>query len=98
MARLTALVVEDDNDFRDSLAALVERADFDVVQSSSYQDAVKRLLSGSPDVALIDLVLPDGDGLALMRDERITNACDFVVITGNASVDSAVQALREGAT
>jgi len=98
MARLTALVVEDDKDSRESLAALVEREDFDVLQSSSYQDALKRLIAGCPDVALIDLVLPDGDGLALMREERITNACDFVVITGNASVDSAVQALREGAT
>jgi DNA-binding NtrC family response regulator len=97
MARLTALVVEDDDDFRESLATLVEREDFAVVQASTFQDAIERLIGKSPDVALIDLVLPDGDGLELMHDERVPPTCEFVVITGNASVESAVKALREGA-
>ena len=97
MARLSALVVEDDRDFRESLALLVEREDFEVFQASTIQDARQRLTNGCPDVALIDLGLPDGDGLALIRDELVPASCEFVVLTGNASVESAVQALREGA-
>jgi len=97
MARLTALVVDDEKDSRESLALLVEREDFEVVQAATFEEALKRLVECCPDVALIDLVLPDGDGLALMRDERVPANCEFVVITGNASVESAVTALREGA-
>jgi DNA-binding NtrC family response regulator len=97
-SRLKALLVEDDRDFRESLAALVEREGFEVVQSATFKDALTRLIAGSPDVALIDLTLPDGDGLELMRDERVPATCDFVIITGNASVESAVEALRKGAT
>ena len=85
MARLSALVVEDDRDFRESLAILVEREDFEVFQASTIQDARKRLSNGCPDVVLIDLGLPDGDGLALLRDELAPASCEFVVITGNAA-------------
>ena len=98
MARLTALVVEDDDGFRDSLAALVAREDFDVVQAASRAEALAALAEHPPDVAFIDLVLPDGDGMALLHDESASAHCEFVVITGNASVESAVSALREGAS
>ncbi len=97
MSPMTALILEDDSNFRSSLAQLVQREGFDVLESASYADALPRLIENCPDVALIDLVLPDGDGLALMRDERLADKCEFVVITGNASIESAVQALREGA-
>jgi two-component system, NtrC family, response regulator AtoC len=97
MAKLTAMVVEDDRDFRESLAALIERENFDVVQCSTYNEALKCLVDSCPDVAIIDLTLPDGDGLELMRDDRIPTNCEFVVITGHATVESAVNSLREGA-
>ncbi len=97
MTRLKAMVVEDDPDFRESLAALIERENFDVAQCSSFREALQHLIDHGPDVAVIDLVLPDGDGLDLMRDDRVPTQCEFVVITGNATVDSAVDALRVGA-
>ena len=98
MAHLTALIVEDDKNSRESLAALVEREGFAVGQASTFQEALERLAADQPDVTLVDLVLPDGDGLALMRDDRVPSSSEFVVVTGNASVDSAVSALRDGAS
>jgi DNA-binding NtrC family response regulator len=96
MDALKALVVDDERDFRESVAMLVKREGFQVEEADSLAHARARLKDGPMDVVLIDLGLPDGDGLELVRDEEYAGAA-FVVITGNASVDSAVSALREGA-
>jgi DNA-binding NtrC family response regulator len=95
--RFSALVVDDDPGFRESLALLVARAGCDVREASSLAEARARLHQAAADVILVDLGLPDGSGIELLRDERIAAASELIVITGNATVDSAVQALREGA-
>jgi DNA-binding NtrC family response regulator len=96
MTVLKALVVDDEADFRESMALLIQREGFAVEEADSLAGARARLAAEPVDVVLIDLGLPDGDGLELVRDEEYAGAA-FVVITGNASVDSAVSALREGA-
>jgi DNA-binding NtrC family response regulator len=96
MAPLCALVVDDDPDFRRSMAMLVEREGFAVREADSVASARASLAEARADIVLIDLSLPDGDGLELSGDEA-ANSAAFVVITGNASVDSAVDALRRGA-
>jgi DNA-binding NtrC family response regulator len=96
MNRLRALVVEDDVDFRESLAALVQREVFEVRQAGTLEEARKRLAESPIDVVLVDPGLPDGDGLDLLRDEQVR--ADVVVITGSTSVEAAVDALRQGAT
>jgi DNA-binding NtrC family response regulator len=95
--RFSALVVDDDRGFRESLALLVARAGCDVREASSVADARARLEQAAADVILVDLGLPDGSGIELLRDERIAATSELIVITGNATVDSAVQALRDGA-
>jgi DNA-binding NtrC family response regulator len=96
MTPLSALVVDDDCDFRHSVALLVEREGFVVREADSLAAARVRLDEAGADIVLIDLSLPDGDGLDLSKDEAGAVAA-FVVITGNASIDSAVDALRRGA-
>src|SRR5205085_2601396 len=51
-----------------------------------------------PDVLLTDLQLPDGQGIELVNDLEARESTEVVLITGHASVESAVQALRLGAT
>jgi DNA-binding NtrC family response regulator len=98
MDSLTALIVDDDTDFRGSMALLVEREGFIVREADSVASARARLAEAPADVVLVDLSLPDGDGLDLMADEPVSKAqTQFVVITGNASLDSAVDSLRKGA-
>ena len=97
MARLSALVVDDDAGFRESLATLVAREDFDVREAASLADARRCMREAHADLVLVDLGLPDGNGLELLRDEELSIGSEFIVITGNASVDSAVRAVREGA-
>ncbi len=96
-ARLSALILDDDAEFRASLAALVEREGFDVREAGSLAEARQRLGEAHADLVLADLGLPDGDGLELLRDETRAAECEFIVVTGSATIDSAVAALREGA-
>jgi DNA-binding NtrC family response regulator len=97
MAAFSALVVDDDPDFRSSTALLVGREGFKVHEASSLAGARARLAETPVDVVLIDLQLPDGDGLDLVVEEAGRANTSFVVITGNASIDSAVDALRKNA-
>lgn len=97
MSELSVLVVEDDEDFRASVVALVEREGFQTREASTLSHARDQILERAPDVVLLDLSLPDGDGLDLLAQEDLTAVTEFVVMTGNAAVESAVAALREGA-
>jgi DNA-binding NtrC family response regulator len=91
-----ALVVEDDLASLTALAELVEQEGFVVTTAQSVADA-RKAFADTPDVLLVDLMLPDGKGLDLLQDLE-GNRAEVVLITGHASVDTAVQALRMGAT
>jgi len=97
MASFSALVVDDDENFRDSLGLLVAREGYEVRVAGGLDEARGRLAESCPDVVLVDLGLPDGSGLDLLRDEQAAASSEFIVITGNATVESAVEALRQGA-
>jgi DNA-binding NtrC family response regulator len=96
--RFRALLVDDDEAFRDSLAMLVEREGFEVRACASLAEARRLIADEEPEVVLVDLKLPDGEGLELLRDDEMCTNCEVIVITGNATVESAVAALREGAS
>ena len=94
---LSVLVVEDNADFLESLSLLIEREGCSVRGVLSLSDARAALADCPADVVFVDLALPDGEGLDLLRNPPPDANADFIVITGNASVDSAVESLREGA-
>jgi DNA-binding NtrC family response regulator len=91
-----ALIVDDDPEFAHSLALLVKREGFDTRTAGSLAEARKELQASHPDALLLDMGLPDGDGLEFVRAEKGSISAEVIVITGQASVDSAVEALREG--
>ena len=95
--RRVALLVDDDADFRASVAALVSREGFETLEASSLAEARALLRESHVDIVFVDLGLPDGHGLDLMDDETAASSRpDVVVITGNSTVESAVGALRSG--
>ncbi len=91
-----ALVVDDDPNSLSALAELVENEGFATVTAGTLADARARLASTPPDVVLVDLMLPDGGGLDILPDLDPTHRVEVILITGNATVDSAVAALRIG--
>ena len=97
MRELCVLIVEDDVDFRSSVAMLVEREGYKTLETGSLAGAKEMLAEATPDVVLLDLALPDGDGLELLSIDDVPDSTEFVVLTGNAALETAVSALREGA-
>jgi DNA-binding NtrC family response regulator len=97
MRALQALIIDDDENFRTSLDLLVQREGFDTRTAGTVAEARECLAGGPPDVFLVDLTLPDGDGLAWLRSEPAASSSEVIVITGSTSVDSAVDALQGGA-
>ena len=93
-----ALIVDDDADARDFMSEVAEREGFTVASAESLRTARAQLVRQPPDVLLTDLKLPDGNGIDLVGDLDRSTDTEVVVVTGHASVDSAVEALRVGAT
>ena len=92
-----ALIVDDDSGFLLGLAELVKREGFAVTSASTLEQARGEIAANPPDIVLVDLHLPDGSGLDLLDGFEATEAPEVVLITGNASVETAVDALRRGA-
>jgi DNA-binding NtrC family response regulator len=93
----TALLVDDDPASLRALAEWIEEEGFAVRTATTLEEARGRLEAPVPDVVLIDLYLPDGMGLELLEDLRELPDTDVVVITGQGSINSAVDAIRGGA-
>ena len=92
-----ALVVDDEQDAAEMMAALIAAEGFSVATAGSLQQARRRMALQPPDIVLLDLMLPDGNGLDLIEQTRELPNAEVVLITGHASVESSVQALRMGA-
>jgi DNA-binding NtrC family response regulator len=95
---MKVLVVEDDLDTREGLQELLGEFGLDVRSAGTLADARSQLTAFDPDVCLTDLQLPDGDGIAFLREARAEDATrEFVVLTGHGSLDTAVEAMKAGA-
>src|SRR5438046_3275636 len=93
-----ALLIDDDASFQAALAELVRAEGFSVDTAASLREARAFLGEHTPDLALVDLKLPDGSGLELLREIDSSVPTEIVLITGHATVDSAVDALRSVAS
>jgi len=93
-----ALAVDDDPNFLSALAELIEGQGFTTVTAGTLRDARSLLGHRTPDLALVDLYLPDGNGIELLKSLEPGAATKVVMMTGHADVETAVQALRLGAS
>jgi DNA-binding NtrC family response regulator len=98
MTKHSILVVDDDAPFRGVLATELERLGFSVDAAASGADALAFCATHEPDVVLLDLRMPDMDGLSVLRvlRQRETVA-EVILLTGHGSMDTAIEAIREGA-
>ena len=96
--RYRVLIVDDEADSRDALAELTQRWGYDVQIASDGTEALRRAIEWHPDVILTDLVMPNMDGLWLLRALRAELPdCPVVLLTGRGTIQTAVLAIREGA-
>jgi CheY-like chemotaxis protein len=99
--QLKVLVVDDDQDTRDLLEWVLERAGAEVVAVSSAKDAMAALEKERPHILVSDIAMPEEDGLSLMRRIRALprergGRIPAVALTAHSLVQDRLQSLRAG--
>lgn len=93
------LITEDDQVQRDILADILVNADYSVSTADSGITALKQLESNTFDLLLTDMKMPEMDGLQLLQEsKRLRPETEVVMMTAHASVETAIRAMKEGAT
>jgi two-component system response regulator AtoC len=92
-----ALIVDDDIDSASLLSTLVADERFTVATAHTLRDARRQIALQAPDIVLLDLKLPDGNGLDLFDNSALLAQSQVVLVTGHASLETSIQALRVGA-
>ncbi len=93
----TVLVVEDDTPLRRALRTSLRARSLDVVECASGQDALVLVADRRPDVVLLDLGLPDIDGVEVLRRMRSFSEVPVVVLTARDRQSDKIAALDAGA-
>jgi DNA-binding NtrC family response regulator len=92
------LIVDDEPDMVENCARILGRAGYECVTATSGRRALELLDARQFDLVLTDLQMPEVDGLALLRHAReLDPARPVIMITGFATIESAVSAVKEGA-
>ncbi|WP_153099910.1 sigma-54-dependent transcriptional regulator [Paraburkholderia hayleyella] len=91
------LIVDDDAETRDALAVIIAEDGLTTALAADLREARIQLTRQMPDVVFTDLKLPDGSGVDLLQELDPRSGVEVIVITGHATVESAVSALKMGA-
>lgn len=95
----TLLIVDDDLPFRTRLIRAFRDRGFEVTGVGTFDEAMAALQSDTPELALVDLRLPGGSGLDLVRAlKTIDVTTSVVVLTGYGSIATAIESVKLGAT
>ncbi|HOB33705.1 MAG TPA: response regulator, partial [Verrucomicrobiota bacterium] len=93
----TILIVDDAADIRDLLSTIL-RSDYEVNEAESGAALKEAFAQNQPDVVLLDIKLPDADGLDLLPQiKKQWPETEVIVLTGNATFEAAVEATKRGA-
>ncbi|MDD2833003.1 MAG: response regulator transcription factor [Methylotenera sp.] len=97
--RATLLLVDDDDDFLNSLSLAMTKRGFLVCMANDVESAFELAKIDPPEFAVIDLKMPGNSGLVLVRQLASLKAgIKMVVLTGYASIATAIEAIKLGAT
>ena len=98
MNKAKILIADDELSMTNALSAILSSEGYDVAVASDGKKALDQLSTDSFGVVLADLKMPKLDGLALLKElQPLAIPTECIIVTGQGTVDSAVQAMREGA-
>lgn len=93
----TILIIEDEEAISRVLAAYIRKAGHRPIRAANGRDAIAQFESESPDLVLLDLMLPDGDGMDLLAEIRKTSACPVIMLTARDGISDRLAGLNGGA-
>ena len=93
------LVVDDEPDIRESVRDILEDENYDVGTAENAESAKQALRDRRPDLVLLDIWMPDLDGISLLKEwsEGRGLPCPVIMMSGHGTVETAVEATRLGA-
>ena len=92
------LIIDDEVQIRSLLARMLELEGYEVCQAGDCKTAIKQLEIQSPDVALCDVFLPDGNGVDLVLNiKKIAPNVEVILLTAHGNIPDGVQAIKNGA-
>ncbi len=99
MTKAYVLVVDDEPDIRQLLQEILEDEEYQVATAENAAAARKARAERRPDLILLDIWMPDADGITLLKEWMEGNQldCPVVMMSGHATVETAVEATRLGA-
>jgi DNA-binding response OmpR family regulator len=97
MGRSPILVIDDDDDIRGLVRALLERAGHDVIDAPDGRAGLRELYSGSPDLVILDVAMPGLDGWATLERIREVSDVPVLMLTARDAELERVRGLRGGA-
>ena len=97
MLRRKILLIEDEESISEPLAAALVREGFDVVTAATAARGRERFHADAPDLVLLDVMLPDGDGKDVLREIRSTSRIPVIMVTARGEELQRVLGLELGA-
>ena len=95
--RRRILVCDDEPQILRALKVILREAGFEAVPAETAEEALDRAAVHPPDAAILDLVLPDGDGVEVCREIRRWSQMPIIVLSAVGEEDAKVRALEAGA-
>jgi DNA-binding NtrC family response regulator len=99
MSQASILVVDDEQDIRNLVCEILEDEGYAVTTAENGEAARAAFSSGDPDLVLLDIWMPDIDGITLLKEWSVSGRlnCPVVMISGHGTLETAVEATRLGA-
>jgi DNA-binding NtrC family response regulator len=96
--KIKLLLVDDEIDFLETIAERLALKDFEVVTASTGREAIASSEKGLFDVAIVDFQMPGMDGTQVLRALKESHKyLEIIMLTGHATIDSAVESTKLGA-
>ncbi len=98
MERFKVLVVDDEDDFRETIVKRLKGRNLDATGVASGEEALKTMAQENFDVVVLDVRMPGMDGIEALKEmKKRWPLTEVIMLTGHASVESGIQGMQLGA-